>query len=95
MDGAWDSWKQTLAELVGDRLGAFKRQAFLLCGDDSHVEGLVQEALVRAFARLPSTLGPGANRRRDGTRPRRPGGHPRRHADRPHWATCCRGSARA
>jgi len=46
-----ESWKQTLAELARDRLVPLKRQAFLLCGDDSHAEDLVQEALVRAFAR--------------------------------------------
>jgi len=46
-----ESWKQTLAELARDRLTPLKRQAFLLCGDDSHAEDLVQEALVRAFAR--------------------------------------------
>jgi RNA polymerase sigma-70 factor (ECF subfamily) len=46
-----ESWKQTLAELAGDRLTPLKRQAFLLCGDDSQAEDLVQEALVRAFAR--------------------------------------------
>lgn len=46
-----DGWKQTLAELANDRLTALKRQAFLLCGDDGHAEDLVQDALVRAFAR--------------------------------------------
>jgi Sigma-70 region 2 len=46
-----ESWKQTLAELAGDRLMSLKRQAFLLCGDESQAEDLVQDALVRAFAR--------------------------------------------
>ena len=55
-----ESWKQTLAELVSDRLGALKRQAFLLCGDDSQAEDLVQEALVRAFARPLRIPPPGA-----------------------------------
>lgn len=45
------SWQQVLAELVSDRLMSLKRQAFLLCGDDSQAEDLVQDALVRAFAR--------------------------------------------
>jgi RNA polymerase sigma-70 factor (sigma-E family) len=46
-----DGWKQTLAQLASDRVAALKRQAFLLCGDDGQAEDLVQEALVRAFAR--------------------------------------------
>ena len=46
-----ESWKQTLAGLASDRLASLKRQAFLLCGDDSQAEDLVQDALVRAFAR--------------------------------------------
>lgn len=46
-----ESWKQALAELTRDRLASLKRQAFLLCGDDSQAEDLVQDALVRAFAR--------------------------------------------
>jgi RNA polymerase sigma-70 factor (sigma-E family) len=46
-----DSWKQTLAELSRDRLAFLKRQAFLLCGNDGQAEDLVQDALVRAFAR--------------------------------------------
>src|SRR5215470_3835599 len=55
-----ESWKQTLAELAGDRLTSLKRQAFLLCGDDSQAEDLVQDALVRAFARPLRTPRPGA-----------------------------------
>jgi RNA polymerase sigma-70 factor (sigma-E family) len=46
-----ESWKQTLAELARDRFMSLKRQAFLLCGDESQAEDLVQDALVRAFAR--------------------------------------------
>lgn len=46
-----ESWKQALAELARDRLASLKRQAFLLCADDSQAEDLVQDALVRAFAR--------------------------------------------
>lgn len=55
-----ESWKQALAELAGDRLMALKRHAFLLCGDDSQAEDLVQDALVRAFARPLRTPRPGA-----------------------------------
>jgi RNA polymerase sigma-70 factor (sigma-E family) len=46
-----ESWQQVLTELASDRLMSLKRQAFLLCGDDSQAEDLVQDALVRAFAR--------------------------------------------
>jgi len=46
-----ESWNRALADLAGDRLVALKRQAFLLCGDDQQAEDLVQDALVRAFAR--------------------------------------------
>src|SRR6266704_1028214 len=55
-----ESWKQALAELARDRFMPLKRQAFLLCGDDSQAEDLVQEALVRAFARPLRAPGPGA-----------------------------------
>lgn len=55
-----ESWKQALAELARDRLVALKRQAFLLCGNDSQAEDLVQEALVRAFARPLRAPRPGA-----------------------------------
>lgn len=54
------SWKQTLAELASDRLTPLKRHAYLLCGDDSQAEDLVQDALVRAFARPLRTPRPGA-----------------------------------
>ena len=54
------SWKQTLAELASDRLTPVKRHAFLLCGDESQAEDLVQDALVRAFGRPLRTPRPGA-----------------------------------
>jgi RNA polymerase sigma-70 factor (sigma-E family) len=46
-----ESWKQTVAELATGRGAALKRHAYLLCGDASRAEDLVQEALVRAFSR--------------------------------------------
>jgi RNA polymerase sigma-70 factor (sigma-E family) len=46
-----EGWKRTLADLGGERLSSLKRHAFLLCGDDDQAEDLVQDALVRAFAR--------------------------------------------
>jgi RNA polymerase sigma factor (sigma-70 family) len=46
-----ENWEQALAELARERGTALKRHAFLLCGDDSQAEGLVQEALGRAFSR--------------------------------------------
>ena len=55
-----ESWKQTLAELARDQLAPLKRQAFLLCGDEIQAEDLVQEALVRAFARPLRAPRPGA-----------------------------------
>lgn len=55
-----ESWKQTLAELAGDRHAALKRQAFLLSGDNGQAEDLVQDALVRAFARPLRTPRPGS-----------------------------------
>jgi RNA polymerase sigma-70 factor (sigma-E family) len=55
-----ESWKQTLAEVSRDRLVSLKRQAFLLCGNDAQAEDLVQDALVRAFARPLRTPRPGA-----------------------------------
>jgi RNA polymerase sigma-70 factor (sigma-E family) len=55
-----EDWKQTLAELTADRGAALKRYAFLLCGDDSRAEDLVQEALVRAFGRPLRAPRPGA-----------------------------------
>jgi RNA polymerase sigma-70 factor (sigma-E family) len=45
------SWDRALADLAGDGLVTLKRQAFLLCGDDHQAEDLVQDAIVRAFAR--------------------------------------------
>jgi RNA polymerase sigma-70 factor (sigma-E family) len=46
-----ESWKQTLAELAAGRGMALKRHAFLLCGDNAKADDLVQDALIRAFAR--------------------------------------------
>jgi DNA-directed RNA polymerase specialized sigma24 family protein len=54
------SWKQTLAELASDRLTPLKRHAFLLGGDESQAEDLVQDALVRAFGRPLRAPRPGA-----------------------------------
>jgi hypothetical protein len=55
-----ESWKQTLTDLASTRLGSLKRHAFLLCGDNSQAEDLVQGALVRAFARPLRAPQPGA-----------------------------------
>ena len=55
-----ESWEQTLADLASARGGALKRHAFLLCGDNSQAEDLVQEALVRAFTRPLRVPRPGA-----------------------------------
>jgi RNA polymerase sigma-70 factor (sigma-E family) len=46
-----ERWEQTLGDLFAERGTALKRRAFLLCGDDAEADDLVQEALVRAFAR--------------------------------------------
>ena len=58
--GGVDSWEQALAGLAGGRGAALKRHAFLLCGDDAQADDLVQEALVRAFARPRRVPRPGA-----------------------------------
>jgi RNA polymerase sigma factor (sigma-70 family) len=57
-----DGWRQALAELAGDGLVSLKRQAFLLCGDEHHAEDLLQEALLRAFARPVRAPRPAAAR---------------------------------
>ncbi|MEV6006160.1 SigE family RNA polymerase sigma factor [Streptomyces sp. NPDC051976] len=44
-------WEEVLAELVRQRGKALKRYAYLLCGNDEDADDLVQDALVRAFAR--------------------------------------------
>jgi RNA polymerase sigma-70 factor (sigma-E family) len=54
------TWPQTLAELASGRLTQLKRHAFLLCGDESQAEDLVQDALVRAFGRPLLAPRPGA-----------------------------------
>jgi len=46
-----ERWEQVLGDLVAERGTALKRHAFLLCGDDALADDLMQEALVRAFAR--------------------------------------------
>lgn len=46
-----ENWKQTVSELATARGIALKRYAFLLCGNDSRAEDLVQEAFVRVFSR--------------------------------------------
>jgi RNA polymerase sigma-70 factor (sigma-E family) len=60
MGGAVESWEQTLADLASRRGAALKRRAFLLCGDESQADDLVQDALVRAFARPMRVPRPGA-----------------------------------
>jgi RNA polymerase sigma-70 factor (sigma-E family) len=55
-----DSWEQALADLAGGRGAALKRHAFLLCGNEAQADDLVQEALVRAFARPRRLPGAGA-----------------------------------
>ncbi len=44
-------WAQAMTQLTHARGDALKRYAFLLCGNDADADDLVQEALVRAFAR--------------------------------------------
>jgi RNA polymerase sigma-70 factor (sigma-E family) len=46
-----ERWEQVLGDLVAERGPVLKRHAYLLCGDDALADDLVQEALVRAFAR--------------------------------------------
>jgi RNA polymerase sigma-70 factor (sigma-E family) len=60
LGGEVDSWEQALADLAGGRGAALKRHAFLLCGNDHQADDLVQEALVRAFARPRRVPGPGS-----------------------------------
>ena len=55
-----DGWGQALAGLASGRGAAFKGHAFLLCGNDARAGDLVQEALVRAFARPLRVPRPGA-----------------------------------
>lgn len=44
-------WEEAMVALVSRRAGALKRYAYLLCGNDADADDLVQDALVRAFAR--------------------------------------------
>ncbi len=55
-----DSWEQALADLASGRGAALKRQAFLLCGNATQADDLVQEALARAFTRPPRVPRAGA-----------------------------------
>jgi DNA-directed RNA polymerase specialized sigma24 family protein len=43
------SWDQTLGGLVSERGTALKRHAFLLCGDDTQADDLVQERTLGAL----------------------------------------------
>lgn len=45
------AWEQVLDEMVRARRSALVGYAYLLCGDISSAEDLVQEALIRTFAR--------------------------------------------
>jgi RNA polymerase sigma-70 factor (sigma-E family) len=60
LGGEVERWEQTLADLASRRGAALKRHAFLLCGDESGADDLVQEALVRAFTRPMRVPRPGA-----------------------------------
>ena len=44
-------WQRVMTQLVSDRGSALKGYGFLLCGTDAEAADLVQEALVRVFAR--------------------------------------------
>lgn len=46
-----NDWQDALTELVTARSQAFKRYAFLLCGNDAQAQDLIQDALVRTFSR--------------------------------------------
>lgn len=52
--GTVSSWEETLATLVRDHGQRLHRTAYLLCGDRSESEDLVQEAFVRALSRRRS-----------------------------------------
>lgn len=44
-------WDRVMTTLMVERGGALKRYAYLLCGDDTVAEDLLQEALVRVLSR--------------------------------------------
>lgn len=49
-------WEQAFDHVARERGGALVRYAYLLCGDWSQAEDLVQDALVKAFSRGRSGL---------------------------------------
>jgi RNA polymerase sigma factor (sigma-70 family) len=51
MGGLVARWREVMDELVHSRGTALKRYGYLLCGDEAGAADLVQEALVRTFAR--------------------------------------------
>jgi RNA polymerase sigma-70 factor (sigma-E family) len=51
-------WEHVLTTLLQARGAALKRYAFLLCGDDTEAEDLLQDALMRAFTRPPRAQEP-------------------------------------
>jgi RNA polymerase sigma factor (sigma-70 family) len=50
------AWRETMETLVRDRERALLGYAYLVCGDPHRAQDLVQEALVRTFARERSGL---------------------------------------
>ncbi|ACQ78895.1 RNA polymerase, sigma-24 subunit, ECF subfamily [Beutenbergia cavernae DSM 12333] len=49
------SWEEALTTVVSERGARLLRTAYLLCGDRSGAEDLVQDALVKTFARRRTT----------------------------------------
>ena len=62
--GVRTSWEDQLRELVQARGTALLRYAYLLCGNQSHAEDLVQGAVTRTFARRSAVREPEAYVRR-------------------------------
>lgn len=48
-------WTDAVVRLLTERGSTLKRYAFLLCGDRTEADDLVQDAVIRAFARLGAT----------------------------------------